>query len=95
MFLHVIHANYLEDYKIEVAFNDGRSGVADLRDALHGPMFESLKDRKQFSRFVIDQELATLVWPNGADLAPEYIYFQAFNDVPELQTQFQAWGYIG
>ena len=33
MFLHVTDASYLEDYKVEVAFNNGRKGIADLTDA--------------------------------------------------------------
>ena len=43
MFLHVTNARYLEDYKVEVSFNDGRKGIADLTDALKGPIFEPLK----------------------------------------------------
>ena len=78
MFLHITNARYLEDYKVEVSFNDGRKGIADLADALKGSMFEPLKNKSLFSRLVIDKELDTIVWSNGADLAPEYIYFQAF-----------------
>ncbi|MFH0784412.1 MAG: DUF2442 domain-containing protein [Pseudomonadota bacterium] len=94
MFLHVTNARYLEDYKVEVFFNDGRKGVADLTDALKGAMFEPLKNKSVFSSFVVDKELDTIVWPNGADLAPEYIYFQAFKNEPELQQQFKRWGYL-
>ena len=43
---------------------------------------------------MIDEELETIVWPNGADLAPEYVYFQAFKEDPDLQSQFKQWGYI-
>jgi hypothetical protein len=94
MFLHITNARYLEDYKVEVSFNDGRKGVADLADALKGSMFEPLKNKSLFSRLVVDKELDTIVWSNGADLAPEYIYFQAFKKEPELQSQFKQWGYI-
>lgn len=94
MFLHVTNARYVEDYKIEVSFNNGRKGVADLSDALKGSVFASLKNTSAFSSFTVDKELETLVWPNGADLAPEYIYFQAFKNEPELQSQFKQWGYI-
>jgi hypothetical protein len=94
MFLHITNARYLEDYKVEVSFNNGRKGIADLADALKGPMFEPLKNKAVFSRLIVDKELDTLVWSNGADLAPEYIYFQVFKNEPELQSQFKQWGYI-
>jgi len=94
MFLHIKDATYLEDYKLKVLFNDGREGVADLSQALKGAIFEPLKDKILFSSFVIDEELETVVWSNGADLAPEYIYFQAFKNEPKLQSKFKEWGYI-
>ncbi len=94
MFLHVTSAEYMEDYKVEVSFNNGRIGVADLSDALRGPIFESLREKTKFAQFKVDEELETICWPNGADLAPEYIYFKAFKDEPELQAQFKRWGYI-
>lgn len=94
MFLHVTDARYLRDYLVEVAFNDGRMGIADLAGALHGPVFEPLKDRSVFSSLRVDPELETIVWPNGADLAPEFLYFQAFKEEPALAEQFREWGYL-
>ena len=94
MFLHITNAKYIEDYKIEVSFNNGRKGVADLSGSLKGSVFEPLKDKESFSAFIVDEELDTIVWKNGADLAPEYIFFQAFKNVPELQSQFKRWGYV-
>ncbi|MGZ8191273.1 MAG: DUF2442 domain-containing protein [Methylococcaceae bacterium] len=94
MFLHITDAKYLENYKVEVSFNNGRKGIADLTDALKGAMFEPLKNKLVFSSLVVDKELDTIVWSNGADLAPEYIYFQAFKNDPELQQQFKQWGYL-
>jgi hypothetical protein len=94
MFLHITNAKYIENYKIEVSFNNGREGVADLAGTLKGPVFESLKNKSKFSAFTVDEELETIVWSNGVDLAPEYIYFQAFKNEPDLQSQFKQWGYI-
>jgi hypothetical protein len=48
------------------------------------------------SRFlggVLDEELETIAWPGGLDLAPEFVYFQVFKDAPQYQSQFKAWGY--
>jgi hypothetical protein len=94
MILHVTKAKYLEDYRIEVSFNDGKTGTADLSQSLTGSVFDTLKDIGIFSQLKVDKELDTIVWPNGADLAPEYLYFQAFKEVPELQNKFKKWGYI-
>ena len=49
MLVHVVDAKYIDGYRIEVSFNDGRKGIADLSDALRGPAFESLKDEFEFS----------------------------------------------
>lgn len=92
--LHVTEAKYVGDYQVEVTFNDGRKGVANLFEALKGPVFEALKDKAKFSQLKVDEDLDTIVWSNGADLAPEYIYFHAFKDDENLQDMFKKWGYI-
>lgn len=95
MFLHVAEARHLKSYEVELTFSDGRRGVADLAEALVGPVFEPLRDPNLFAQLRVDQELETIVWPNGADLAPEYLYYLAFRHEPQLQQRFQAWGYLG
>ena len=47
-----------------------------------------------FRQLTLDAELQTICWPNGVDLAPEYLYFKAFKDDPALRPQFEAWGYL-
>lgn len=71
--LHVKSARYVSGYKIWVSFDDGTYGEVDLAGELKGPIFESLKDRDIFSKVTVDPELETVVWPNGADLAPEFL----------------------
>jgi hypothetical protein len=72
--LHVTKAEYRSDYKIWVEFSDGLSGVADLHDVLWGPVFEPLQDKARFQRFTLSEVFQTIVWDNGADLAPEALY---------------------
>ncbi|MBU1626671.1 DUF2442 domain-containing protein [bacterium] len=74
MILHVIEAEYLHDYVIWLRFNDGTSGEVDLENELYGTMFEPLKDLELFKSFKVDPVLDTIVWENGADLAPEFLY---------------------
>ena len=94
MFLQLTKAKYIRDFIIEVAFNDGRSGLADLSTAIKGSVFEELRDLNKFSKFQLDEDFKTIVWQNGADLAPEFIYYCAFKEEPELAEQFKTWGYI-
>ena len=70
-------AEYVEGYKIKVSFEDGAVGIIDLDGELWGEVFEPLKDLNNFRAFKFDPELQTIVWPTGADLAPEFLYAQA------------------
>lgn len=70
-------AEYAGEYRIKVSFDDGTEGILDLKDELWGEVFEPLKDVSQFRAFRVDPELKTIVWPTGADLAPEYLYERA------------------
>ena len=94
MFLHIKKVKYIKEYKVDVLFNNGKRGVADLTEALKGPVFEALKDESKFSMLKVDEELETISWDNGADLAPEYVYFQAFKNEKASEPQFKQWGYI-
>ena len=71
--LHVKNARYLNDFRLWVEFDDGTQGTVDLSDSLKGPMFEPLLDQSAFQSFYIDGTLGTIVWANGADLAPEFL----------------------
>jgi hypothetical protein len=73
MILHVTSAEYVSGHKIRLAFNDGTKGVADLAGKLSGPVFEPLRALREFRRFRLDPILNTVVWANGADLAPEFL----------------------
>jgi len=73
------NAAYVEGYNIAVEFNDGMKGVVDLSDMLKVEVFEPLKDIRFFRNFSINNELETITWPNGADIAPESLRRRALN----------------
>ncbi len=73
MILHVKEARYLHDYVIWVKFNNGIEGEIDLEGELEGEVFGALKDKNLFKSFKVDPVLETIVWENGADLAPEFL----------------------
>jgi len=60
-------------YVLRVKFADGAVRTVDVEPLLHGPMFEPLRDPALFAEAQIDHELGTVVWANGADLAPEFL----------------------
>jgi hypothetical protein len=94
MFIYVKDAQYLKDYKLEIEFSDNKKGIVDLSDELYGEVFEPLKDKNLFSKIKVDKDLETITWENGADLAPEYLYYKSFKDNKDLESQFKEWGYI-
>jgi hypothetical protein len=69
----ITQARYIDGYTVWLRFADGTEGTVDLSGELLGPMFEPLHDRAVFSQVRLHPELHTLVWPNGADLAPEFL----------------------
>jgi hypothetical protein len=70
----ICNARHAGDYRLRLTFADGRTGVIDLEPELWGEVFEPLRDPGVFAALRIDEELATIVWPTGADLAPEFLY---------------------
>lgn len=70
----VIQAEYAHDYVIHLRFADGAEGDVDLGDELYGALFEPLRDLDAFKPFTVHPEFHTVCWPNGADIAPEFLY---------------------
>lgn len=69
----LIEARYLSGHRVWLRFDDGAAGEIDLSNDLQGPVFEPLQDVQTFRHFTLNHELRTLVWPNGADFAPEFL----------------------
>ena len=68
------NAIYLGDYKLELTFNNGIRGKADLHDVIfndHRMPFVELRDANEFQKFKVAHY--TVVWENGLDLAPEFL----------------------
>jgi hypothetical protein len=79
MILHITEARVCGDHSLELAFDDGTRKVVDVSPLLTGPVFVPLLDPEYFARVVLDTECGTVVWPNGADFAPE-----ALHDLPPI-----------
>ena len=74
----VISASYMGQYKIEVTFEDGATGIVDFSKYLEkGGVFEKFQDIDFFKNFSINEELGVLTWGNEIDIAPETLYAEA------------------
>ncbi len=74
----VTEVEVLHDFVLRLRFDDGSVGDVDLLPHLWGPVFQPLRDSAELFRQVrVDPEARTIVWPNGADVAPETLYREA------------------
>ncbi len=72
----VTDVRHTDDFRVWLRFNDGLEGEIDLEPELHGDILEPLRDRAVFAPVWLDPGGETIMWPNGADLAPEFVYEQ-------------------
>ena len=70
----VVEARFVREHVVWLRFRHGTSGEIDLAPALEGPIMTPLKDVQFFRAFRIHSDFHTLVWPNGADFAPEFLH---------------------
>jgi len=61
-------------HRLRLKFDDGTSGELDLSGEEWKGVFEPLADPGYFAQVELDEELGTIVWPNGADIAPEALH---------------------
>lgn len=72
--VHVSAVEVLGDHRLRLTFEDGAEGEIDLSAWRWQGVFEPLADPEYFARVTLDEELGTIVWPNGADMAPETLH---------------------
>lgn len=91
---HPIHRvarfNIVGPYTLTVEFTDRTTQQINFQPVLHGALWGPLRDLAIFNAVVLDQEVGTLTWPNGADFDPATLYeWPAVCD--ELAARAQAW----
>jgi hypothetical protein len=59
---------------LRLTFADGLRGDVEILDRMRGPVFEEARTPEGFAQVAVDPETGTVVWPGGADLAPDTLY---------------------
>jgi hypothetical protein len=71
----VTDARAMPDFRVWVRFSDATEGTVDLRELVFSDsraIVMTLRDPREFERLTVLSD--TVVWANGFDLAPEYLY---------------------
>ncbi len=89
MFPRIKSVRHIQDYRLELTFNDGVRAELDFRNKVvaRGGVFAPLEDVGFFRQVKVDPEAGTLVWPNDVDLDPDVLYSEATGaplPMPEL-----------
>lgn len=71
----VIAVRPLDRYRLHLRFDDGVEGIVDVSSRVpFDGVFAPLEDPEYFRQVRVNEELGTVVWPNGADLDPIVLY---------------------
>lgn len=72
--VHVTSVEVVADHRLRLTFEDGVAGEIDASSWRWRGVFEPLRDPAYFAQVRLDEELRTITWPNGADIAPETLH---------------------
>jgi hypothetical protein len=61
---------------LEITFADGTPGEVEVIQRMWGPVFTETRTSEGFAKVKVDPESGTVVWPGGADLAPDTLYLR-------------------
>ena len=72
MYLSVKKVKAIDDYKLEITFENKERRIFDVKPYLDTGLFTKLKDEKIFKMVKVSYD--SIVWPYGIDLDPEVLY---------------------
>jgi len=72
MYLSVKKVKPLNNYKLELTFENKEKKIFDVKPYLNIGLFKTLKDENIFNLVKVSYD--SIEWPNGVDLDPEVLY---------------------
>lgn len=70
----ITDVRYVAGYVVQLQFEDGQWRSVNLEAHLDGEVFEPLKNIKRFATAHLNSDIDTVVWDNGADMSPDFLY---------------------
>ena len=71
----VIKVNPMEDYNLELTFDNGETRIFDVKPYIKGSWFGQLKDIAVFN--TVKANGYSVEWKNGQDLCPDDLYYNS------------------
>ncbi len=84
--VHPTQVKVVGTHRIWLRFDDGVEGEVDLSDDDWVGVFEPLEDPEYFAKVELSPHGDTIVWPNGADIAPETLHAWVTGALPMGKT---------
>ncbi|HEY9631607.1 MAG TPA: DUF2442 domain-containing protein [Coleofasciculaceae cyanobacterium] len=71
----IVKAQPLDGYQLHLKFEDDVEGIVDIAKLIEFTgVFEPLGDLSYFAKVIVNSDLGTICWDNGADLDPDVLY---------------------
>ncbi len=69
-----------DDFSLFIVFDNGESGMLDMKPMLDFGVFQRIKDYESFKRVRVAFD--TIEWDCGVDLDPEFVYARCKGQMP-------------
>jgi len=73
-----------DDYKLDLVFENGETGIFDCAPLLDFGLFKELKDLDYFKQAFVT--FGTVAWPNEQDICPDTLYLTATGQEDQLMV---------
>lgn len=70
----------MDDYNVQVLFDNGESGTLDMQPYLEFGIFKKIKDKRLFKQLRV--AFGTIEWGCGVDIDPEFVYIKCVKNMP-------------
>jgi len=91
--LDIIKVHPLDNYCLEITFEDGVSGIVDIKEAItFNGVFEPFEDEVFFRQVKVNPDTGTIEWPNDVSLDPVVLYARITKQPVEIANRLAMHG---